>query len=99
MEKLSPTELHEKYGKRIQITFRITELAYDRLQQAAELFGFRNPSQYVKAAAQPCMTLSWNYSGSQITSSWVPIQFTLSVSSVVQNVTNFSFDITITGTG
>jgi len=49
MEKLSPTELHEKYAKRIQVTFRITELAYDRLQQAAELFGFRNPSQYVKA--------------------------------------------------
>ena len=49
MEKLSPTILHEKYGKRIQVTFRITELAYDRLQQVAELFGFRNPSQYVKA--------------------------------------------------
>jgi hypothetical protein len=49
MEKLSPTELHEKYGKRIQITFRITENAYDRLRQVAELFGFRNPSQYVKA--------------------------------------------------
>ena len=49
MEKLSPSVHHEKYGKRIQVTFRITELAYDRLQQAAELFGFRNPSQYVKA--------------------------------------------------
>jgi len=49
MENLSPTELHEKYGKRIQITFRITELAAERLQQVAELFGFRNSSQYVKA--------------------------------------------------
>jgi hypothetical protein len=49
MEKLSPTELHEKYGKRIQVTFRITENAYDRLQQVAQLFNFRNPSQYVKA--------------------------------------------------
>jgi hypothetical protein len=49
MEKLSATELHEKYGKRVQVTFRITELAHDRLQQVAELFGFRNPSQYVKA--------------------------------------------------
>jgi len=46
---LSPSVHHEKYGKRIQVTFRITETAYDRLQQVAELFGFRNPSQYVKA--------------------------------------------------
>jgi hypothetical protein len=49
MEKLTPTELHEKYGKRIQITFRITENAAERLKQTAELFNFKNPSQYVKA--------------------------------------------------
>jgi hypothetical protein len=58
-----------------------------------------NASNWNPTAAQPYMTLTWNYSGSQITSSWVPVQFTLSVSPAVQNITNFSFDITITGSG
>jgi hypothetical protein len=38
----------EKYGKRHQITFRISSLAKERLEQVAELFGLR-PSHYVKA--------------------------------------------------
>ena len=38
----------EKYGKRRQISFRVTDIAWDRLQQAAQLFNLE-PSQYVKA--------------------------------------------------
>jgi len=38
----------EKYGKRRQITFRIGELAQDRLEQVAKLYNLK-PSQYVKA--------------------------------------------------
>ena len=38
----------EKYGKRRQITFRITRLAEERLEQVAELFNL-TPAQYAKA--------------------------------------------------
>lgn len=38
----------EKYGKRHQITFRISVLAKERLEQVAELFNLK-PSHYVKA--------------------------------------------------
>lgn len=38
----------EKYGKRRQITFRITRLAEERLEQVAGLFNL-TPAQYAKA--------------------------------------------------
>lgn len=38
----------EKYGKRRQITFRITRLAEERLEQVAQLFNL-TPAQYAKA--------------------------------------------------
>lgn len=38
----------EKYGKRRQITFRITALAEEKLEQVAELFNL-TPAQYAKA--------------------------------------------------
>ena len=38
----------EKYGKRIQITFRITPVAMDRLERAAALFRM-TPGEYTKA--------------------------------------------------
>ena len=38
----------EKYGKRRQITFRISQLAEERLEQVAELFNLK-PAQYAKA--------------------------------------------------
>ncbi len=40
--------LHEKYGKRRQITFRIGPIAQDRLDQAAVLFNMK-PTEYAKA--------------------------------------------------
>ncbi|MDI6904500.1 MAG: hypothetical protein QMD13_03265 [Candidatus Bathyarchaeia archaeon] len=39
---------YEKYGKRIQITFRITPVAMDRLERAAALFRM-TPGEYAKA--------------------------------------------------
>lgn len=56
-------------------------------------------SNWNPATAQSYMTLTWNYTGNQITSAWVPVRFTLAVSPTVQNITSFSFDITIIGTG
>jgi hypothetical protein len=38
----------EKYGKRRQVSFRITELAQEKLEQVAALFNLE-PSQYAKA--------------------------------------------------
>ena len=40
--------MYEGKKKRVQITFRLTELAWEKLQQVAELFNME-PSQYVKA--------------------------------------------------
>jgi len=40
--------VYEGKKKRVQITFRLTELAWEKLQQVAELFNME-PSQYVKA--------------------------------------------------
>ena len=40
--------IDEKYGKRIQITFRITPVAMDRLERAAGLFRM-TPGEYTKA--------------------------------------------------
>jgi hypothetical protein len=45
MEKLG---IDEKYGKRIQITFRITPVAMDRLERASGLFRM-TPGEYTKA--------------------------------------------------
>jgi hypothetical protein len=45
VEKLG---IDEKYGKRIQITFRITPVAMDRLERAAGLFRM-TPGEYTKA--------------------------------------------------
>lgn len=39
----------EKYGKRHQVTFRITRLAKERLEEVAALFNNMKPSQYAKA--------------------------------------------------
>ena len=40
--------MYGKKEKRTQISFRLTERAYERLKQVAELFNME-PSQYVKA--------------------------------------------------
>jgi len=40
--------ISEKYGKRIQITFRITAVAMDRLERASALFRM-TPGEYTKA--------------------------------------------------
>jgi len=39
--------MYEKKQKRVQITFRLTELAWERLKQAANLFNME-PAQYAK---------------------------------------------------
>jgi hypothetical protein len=49
--------------------------------------------------ADDYLDLSWNYNGNPINpSAVVQVTFTLSVDSAIQDITNFSFDITIIGT-
>jgi len=51
------------------------------------------------ASASTYFTLTWSYTGSQINSNAVvPITFTLSLSQSVTGVSDFQFQITITGT-
>lgn len=45
---MTQQEYHQKYGKNIRIAFRISPLAKDRLEQAADLFQLE-PSQVAKA--------------------------------------------------
>ena len=50
--------------------------------------------------ASSYMTLSWNYGGQTLSvNQVVQVKLTLSVSSSVTGITNFSFDITITAVG
>ena len=58
-----------------------------------------NTSNWNPTNAENYITLTWNYTGAFVTSAWTPINFTLNVKPTVSNITNFSFDITITGTG
>jgi hypothetical protein len=54
-----------------------------------------NPSN-----ASSCITLNWNYGGQTLSINQViPVKFTLSVSSSISGITNFSFTITIVGSG
>ncbi len=52
------------------------------------------------AAAETYIHLSWDYNGASIgAGSVIHVTFTLSVDASITGVTNFSFDITIVGTG
>jgi hypothetical protein len=52
------------------------------------------------AAAESYIHLNWNYNGAPIAAgAVVHVTFTLSVDSGITGVTNFSFDVTIVGTG
>jgi hypothetical protein len=57
-------------------------------------------SNWNPASAENYLTLSWNYNGQPINAdASVQVTFTLSVDESIEGVTNFSFDITIVGTG
>ncbi len=57
-------------------------------------------SNYAPANAEQYLTLTWNYTGTPIASGQIiPVQTSLSVSSSISGITNFSFDIFITATG
>jgi len=54
-----------------------------------------NPSN-----AEDYISLSWDYGGQSMDpDEVVQVTFTLSVSSIIQNITNFSFDIIVSATG
>ena len=57
-------------------------------------------SNWNPTTASSYMTLSWNYGGQTLSvNQVVQVKLTLSVSSSVTGITNFSFDITITAVG
>jgi len=58
-------------------------------------------SNWVPSSASQFMTLNWNYTTGQTLNAneVIPVKFTLSVSSSITGITNFSFDITITASG
>lgn len=57
-------------------------------------------SNWNPAGASSYMTLTWDYGGQTLSVSQViQVKFTLSVSSSISGITNFSFDITITASG
>jgi len=56
-------------------------------------------SNWNPASAETYLTLNWNYDSNPIdTDVVVQITFTLTVSASIEEITNFSFDITIVGT-
>ena len=57
-------------------------------------------SNWSPSNASSHISLNWNYAGQNLTVSQViPVVFTLSVSSSISGITNFSFDITVTAVG
>jgi hypothetical protein len=57
-------------------------------------------SNWSPSNASSYISLNWNYGGQTLTVNQViPVVFTLSVSSSISGITNFSFDITVTAVG
>ena len=56
-------------------------------------------SNFLPANASQYLITDWNYTGVAIVNAWSPVQFSLFVSPQVQNITDFSFDITVIGSG
>ncbi len=57
-------------------------------------------SNWNPANATTYLALTWNYAGQSINKgSAIQVKFTLKLSAATQGLTNFTFDITITGTG
>jgi len=60
----------------------------------------KTTSNWSPSNAVNYITLDWNYGGQTLSVNQViPVKFTLSVSSSITGITNFSFDITITANG
>lgn len=57
-------------------------------------------SNWNPSSASTYMTLTWDYNGQTVSvGQVVQVKFTLTTSSSITGITNFSFDITITATG
>lgn len=60
----------------------------------------KTTSNWSPSHASSYISLNWNYGGQTLTVNQViPVVFTLSVSSSISGITNFSFDITVTAVG
>jgi hypothetical protein len=57
-------------------------------------------SNWDPATASSYITLTWNYGGQNVNPNQVTqVKFTLSVASNISGITNFGFDVVVTGTG
>ena len=55
-------------------------------------------SSWVPSLAMSYITLEWNYTGTKVNpSNTIPIMLILRVSPLIENITDFSFDITVFG--
>jgi hypothetical protein len=72
---------------------------YLKNTQALNITLSMNTSSWQPPEVQQYFTLAWNYSGALLVpAQMVPVQFTLSLSPLVQNSTNFSFNINLNAT-
>lgn len=58
-----------------------------------------NSSNWIPPEAEPFMDLTWNITGPIPKETAEPVSMTLAVSALIQNITDFSFDITIWAEG
>jgi membrane protease YdiL (CAAX protease family) len=72
---------------------------YLKNTQALNITLAMNTSSWQPPDVQQYFTLAWNYSGALLMpAQMIPVQFTLSLSPLVQNSTNFSFNINLIAT-
>lgn len=65
---------------------------------AAAIFSFI-AENWTPTSASSYITVEWNYDGSEVPPNYaVPVTFTLHVSSSIQDIDSFTFDLVITGT-
>lgn len=53
---------------------------------------------WLPVGCEQYFVLSWNYIGTVVDEDWVPVEFSLYVLPTIQSITDFSFDIVVTGT-
>ena len=77
----------------------LNETIYLRNEGNAEMTLSLDTQNWSPSGASSYITVSWDYAGSITPGEVVEVTLTLSVSAGIEGITNYSFDIVITGTG
>lgn len=84
----------------IEAGSNVNKTYYIRNEGTAAATLSKTQTNWNPATASTYITLNWNYTGQTLNvNAVIPVKFTLSVSSSITGITNFSFDITITASG